>query len=147
MSNHPYTWRKRHETVYRQQGTLSGFDRVVFRGSLRRLTHAQGMKMYLIRNGLLCKQYQDHVKKVSQDLKHASLEAWHPGRERVRIDLPGTDAHLPAGEDHHGHPLWAHADDLCLSDRSGNGLGLDLCRMDLRARSPPAGRLGWRASG
>jgi len=24
------------------QGTLSGFDRIVFRGSLRRLTHSQG---------------------------------------------------------------------------------------------------------
>jgi hypothetical protein len=56
------------------QGTLSGFDRVVFRGSLRRLTHPQGMKMYLIQNGLLCKQYQDHVKQVSQQLKEASLE-------------------------------------------------------------------------
>lgn len=56
------------------QGTLSGFDRVVFRGSLRRLTHPQGMKMYLIQNGLLCKQYQDHVKRVSQELKEASLE-------------------------------------------------------------------------
>jgi len=59
------------------QGTLSGLDRVVFRGSLRRLTHPQGMKMYLIRNGLLCKEYFDHVKKVSQDLKEASLEAFH----------------------------------------------------------------------
>ncbi len=56
------------------QGTLSGFDRVVFRGSLRRLTHPQGMKMYLIQNGILCKQYQDHVKRVSQELKEASLE-------------------------------------------------------------------------
>ena len=56
------------------QGTLSGFDRVLFRGSLRRLTHSQGMKMYLIQNQILCKQYLDHVKKVSQDLKQASLE-------------------------------------------------------------------------
>jgi hypothetical protein len=56
------------------QGTLSGFDRVLFRGSLRRLTHSQGMKMYLIQNQILCKDYQDHVKKVSQDLKAASLE-------------------------------------------------------------------------
>ena len=55
------------------QGTLSGFDRVVFRGSLRRLTHGEGMKMYLIRNGLLCKQFGDHVKKVSAELKEASL--------------------------------------------------------------------------
>jgi hypothetical protein len=59
------------------QGTLSGFDRVVFRGSLRRLTHSQGMKMYLTQNNILCKQYQDHVKKVSQDLKDASLAPFH----------------------------------------------------------------------
>jgi hypothetical protein len=31
------------------------------------------MKMYLIQNGILCKQYQDHVKQVSQELKEASL--------------------------------------------------------------------------
>ena len=61
------------------QGTLSGFDRVLFRGSLRRLTHSQGMKMYLIQNKILCKEYLDHVKKVSQDLKQASLEPFrHP---------------------------------------------------------------------
>jgi hypothetical protein len=66
------------------QGTLSGFDRVVFRGSLRRLTHSQGMKMYLIQNGLLCKEYQDHVKKVSQDLKSASLEPFR--RQQLPIE-------------------------------------------------------------
>jgi len=32
------------------QGTLSGFDRVVFRGSLRSLTPSQGRKMHLIQN-------------------------------------------------------------------------------------------------
>ncbi len=74
------------------QGTLSGFDRVVFRGSLRRLTHWQGMKMYLIQNGILCKQYQDHVKKVSQDLKNASLEPFHRQRLPVRhIFSPQAD--------------------------------------------------------
>jgi hypothetical protein len=30
--------------------------------------------MYLVQNGVLCKEYEDHVKKVSQDLKQASLE-------------------------------------------------------------------------
>jgi hypothetical protein len=59
------------------QGTLSGFDRVLFRGSIRRLTHAQGMKMYLIRNGLLCKEFADHVKRVSADVKEAALEPFH----------------------------------------------------------------------
>ena len=67
------------------QGVLSGFDRVVFRGSLRRLTHPQGMKMFLIRNGLLCKQYLDYVKKVSQDLKHASLEPFR--QQRLPIEF------------------------------------------------------------
>jgi hypothetical protein len=61
------------------QGTLSGFDRVVLRGSLRRLTHSQGMKMYLIRNQILCRDYLDHVREVSQDLKDASLA---PFRQR-----------------------------------------------------------------
>lgn len=55
-------------------GTLSGFDRLVLRGSIRRLTHPDGMRMYLIRNQLLCKQYLDHVRQVSQSLKEASLE-------------------------------------------------------------------------
>lgn len=67
----------------RIQGTLSGLDRVVFRGSLRRLTHSQGMKMYLIQNGILCKQYQEHVKRVSQQLKEASLEPFR--REQLPI--------------------------------------------------------------
>jgi len=31
------------------QGVMSGFDRVLFRGSLRRLTHSLGMKWYLSR--------------------------------------------------------------------------------------------------
>jgi hypothetical protein len=64
------------------QGTLSGFDRVVFRGSLWRLTYPEGMKMYLIQNGILCKQYQDHVKQVSQQIKEASLEPFR------RLPLP-----------------------------------------------------------
>jgi hypothetical protein len=74
------------------QGTLSGFDRVVFRGSLRRLTHSQGMKMYLIQNGFLCKQYQDHVKRVSQELKEASLEPFRRQQLPIRhLYDPRTD--------------------------------------------------------
>lgn len=74
------------------QGTLSGFDRVVFRGSLRRLTHSQGMKMYLIQNGILCKQYEDHVKAVSQALKEASLEPFRREQLPIRhIFNPRTD--------------------------------------------------------
>jgi len=55
------------------QGVLSGFDRVLFRGSLRRLNHAGGMKMYLAQNNILCKHYEDHVKAVSQKVKKTVL--------------------------------------------------------------------------
>ena len=56
------------------QGVMSGFDRVLFRGSLRRLTHSKGMKWYLAENDILCKQYQDHVKEISQKLKKVVLQ-------------------------------------------------------------------------
>jgi hypothetical protein len=57
----------------RIRGVVSGFDRLVFRACLRRLLHPDGMRMYLIQNSILCKHYQDHVKKISQEVKEASL--------------------------------------------------------------------------
>jgi hypothetical protein len=72
---------------YRDQinGTLSGFDRLVFRGSLRRLNYGywdrelqslvvQGMEQYLWQNHILFKDYLDHVKRVSQKVKQASVK-------------------------------------------------------------------------
>ena len=72
---------------YRDQinGTLSGFDRLVFRGSLRRLNYsywdqdsqslvAQGMEQYLWQNHILFKDYLDHVKHISRKVKQASVK-------------------------------------------------------------------------
>jgi hypothetical protein len=72
---------------YREEinGTLSGFDRLVFRGSLRRLNFGywdpnlqsrvvQGMEQYLCLNHILFKGYLDHVKGVSQKVKQASVK-------------------------------------------------------------------------
>ena len=72
---------------YREQilGTLSGFDRLVFRGSLRRLNFGywdrglesmvvQGMEQYLCSNRILFKDYVEHVKSVSQKVKQASVK-------------------------------------------------------------------------
>ena len=74
---------------YRDQinGTLSGFDRLVFRGTLRRLNYgywdpklgsvvAQGMEQYLWQNQVLFKDYLDHVKRVSQRVKEGSVQAF-----------------------------------------------------------------------
>jgi hypothetical protein len=67
------------------QGVLSGFDRLIFRGSLRRLNYgywsdslqamvAVGMEQYLWENQILFKHYADHVKQASERLKKESLK-------------------------------------------------------------------------
>jgi hypothetical protein len=66
-------------------GVLSGFDRLIFRGSLRRLNYAhydkglravvsQGMEQYLCLNRILFKDYRDHVTRIREQLKEVSLE-------------------------------------------------------------------------
>lgn len=68
-------------------GVLSGFDRLVFRGTLRRLNYgywdqklesvvAQGMEQYLWQNQVLFKDYLDHVKRVSRQVKQESVQAF-----------------------------------------------------------------------
>lgn len=72
------------------QGVLSGFDRVVFRGTLRRLNIsfpdqsrnivvARGMEEYLWQNEILFKDYGQHVRRISERVKKRSLQ---PFRER-----------------------------------------------------------------
>jgi hypothetical protein len=62
-------------------GVLSGFDRLVFRGTLRSIAHAAGMSQYLASNGILLKNFGSHVEHVSRQLKTASLaEAVAAGR-------------------------------------------------------------------
>ena len=62
-------------------GTLSGFDRLVFRGTLRSIAYDEGMKRYLWANQVLLKDFGSHVERVSRRLKEASLaEAESLGR-------------------------------------------------------------------
>jgi hypothetical protein len=82
---------------YREQilGTLSGFDRLVFRGSLRRLSFGywgglesmvvQGMEQYLCSNHILFKDYLGHVKSVSQKVKQASVKPFENQRLPVKF--------------------------------------------------------------
>ena len=74
-----------HEFIAKHQdkltGTLSGFDRLVFRGTLRSIAHDKGMKRYLWANQVLLKDFGSHVERVSSRLKEASLaEAEAVGR-------------------------------------------------------------------
>jgi hypothetical protein len=53
-------------------GALSGFDRLVFRGTLWR-DQITGMKGYLWAHGLGAKDWGSHAQQISQRLKEASL--------------------------------------------------------------------------
>jgi hypothetical protein len=54
-------------------GVLSGFDRLVLRGTLRSIAYGQGMSQYLWASQVLLKDFGAHVEQVSQRLKAASL--------------------------------------------------------------------------
>jgi hypothetical protein len=53
-------------------GTLSGFDRLVLRGTLRSITFVDGLRHYLYANDVLLKEFGSHVERVSRKLKDAS---------------------------------------------------------------------------
>lgn len=56
------------------QGVLTGFDRLVFRGSLRKISYVFGMKGYLWANQVLLKDFGAHVQQISERVKEASLQ-------------------------------------------------------------------------
>ena len=70
--------------------TLSGFDRLVFRGTLRSLSFPDGLRHHLHANDVLLKDFGGYVEHVSRQLKEASLgQARQMGRP-VRY-LPSSD--------------------------------------------------------
>jgi hypothetical protein len=56
-------------------GKLSGWDRLVFRGTLRMLAFAEGMAAYLSRVGTLFKDLGEHAQAMAKQLIEASLAA------------------------------------------------------------------------
>ena len=65
-------------------GILSGFDRLVFRGRLRRLYCPEGMNHYCNANYVLRKEFKEHARSVTTQVMQASLveEAKRFGRYR-----------------------------------------------------------------
>jgi len=87
---------------FREQvgGVLSGFDRLIFRGSLRRLNYgywdaamqgpvAVGMEQYLWQNQILFKHYADYMKRTSERVKRESLKPF------AQQQLPVVFLHSP----------------------------------------------------
>lgn len=51
-------------------GTLSGFDRLLFRGTLLSLSHVRGMDKFLGSRRVLYKDYGRFAQSLSERLKH-----------------------------------------------------------------------------
>ncbi len=64
------TFVSRHEDAV--MGTLSGFDRLVLRGTLRLLAHRAGMMSYLWAVQVLLKDFGGHAEELSRRVKEAS---------------------------------------------------------------------------
>jgi hypothetical protein len=56
-------------------GVLSGFDRVVFRGTLRPISFVDGLKRLLWKNNVLLKDFGPYAQRLTTQLREASLRA------------------------------------------------------------------------
>jgi len=73
-------------------GAISGFDRLVFRATPRRLMYSKGMEEYLWQSEVLFKDYEQHVKKISERLRKASLSEYQKlGLPVVYVRSSDTD--------------------------------------------------------
>src|SRR5918993_276719 len=62
-------------------GTITGFDRILFRGTLRCLSHPKGMWVLLSSQHVLLKEYGQFVQHLSQEIcEHAKTFAEEQGR-------------------------------------------------------------------
>src|ERR1700761_5047871 len=73
----------------RIQGTLSGFDRLRFVGSLLRLSYVSGLAAFLGATGVLLKDFGESMVKLSQRIKQAG--------EQLALQTPSGRVHyLPS---------------------------------------------------
>jgi hypothetical protein len=62
-------------------GTITGFDRVLFRGTLRCLSHCQGMRVFLSSQRVLLKDFKNFVRRLSDEVsEHGQSLAGQLGR-------------------------------------------------------------------
>lgn len=85
-------------------GVLSGFDRLVFRGTLRQLAYLAGMKSYLWKRQVLLKDFVAHAKDATQDVIESSereakrlgrtvqfLQSSKTNKEKVALEIAERD--------------------------------------------------------
>jgi hypothetical protein len=76
---------QRHQS--RISGVLSGFDRLVFRGTIRSICHSQGMERFLCSQRILYKDYEKFVTQLTEGIKeHAKTTAEQSHRPHRYLD-------------------------------------------------------------
>jgi hypothetical protein len=66
------------------QGILSGFDRLIFRGSLRKIAYTIGLNGYLWANHVLLKDFGSHANEISERVKGAALRCVQESGRRIQ---------------------------------------------------------------
>lgn len=72
-------------------GVLTGFDRLVFRGTLRNLSYVEGMEKFVAFHGVRFTQFGEFVKRTSEPIRiHARQFAESHGRPYIHLYSPKT---------------------------------------------------------
>jgi len=71
------------------RGVLSGFDRLVFHGTLRTLASVEGMKGYLSYCNIVWKEFAEHAQQVTERIKQAALQPFQQAGRPI-IYLPSA---------------------------------------------------------
>jgi len=80
---------KRHEG--RIKGIISGFDRILFRGTIPSINYREGMERWLWSQGVPLKEFAPFAEKLSRRLKeHAEAIAAKTGRPLEYVYSPQT---------------------------------------------------------
>lgn len=70
-------------------GVLSGFDRLVFRGTFRSISYLKGLEIFLSKHRVLFKEFGEFAQKISERIKqHAHQLADEEGRPYVHLSSP-----------------------------------------------------------
>jgi hypothetical protein len=73
-------------------GLLMGFDRVIFRGTLRNLSYPAGLQHYLWANRIPYKDFHDHSEEVTQRLIEASQREASASQREIRYLERSSDS-------------------------------------------------------
>ncbi len=108
-------------------GVLSGFDRLVFRGTLRRLSYVEGLRGYLYERKVLLKEFGAHVQAVTERVKDAALAAAHTAQVPVQY-LASADTSKEEVARQIAHERGVTAGPVCLLTCVEPFVGFDIYR-------------------